>query len=121
MGDHLAKWASVVSANIEDIFAFSSLGPKHLSFPDMFVSDESYEIRTRVHALNILRLAILDAPLAPVTNKIIGDAFISAIIGYSDPSWRVRSSATMVFAAAMLRVDANKNASALPVDKKEEH
>ena len=117
---NLAQWAGSVSTNIEDIFVFSTLGPNHLSAGEMFVSDESYEIRTRVHALNILRLAILDAPLAPVTNKIIGDAFISAIIGYSDPSWRVRSSATMVFAAAMLRVDANKNASALPMDKKEE-
>ena len=87
--------------------------PRHLLSPRV-------QIRTRVHALNILRLAILDAPLAPITNKLIGDAFISAVIGYSDPSWRVRSSATMVFAAAMLRVDANKNASALPMDKKEE-
>lgn len=120
MQKNLVKWMGNVSTNIEDIFVFSSLGTSHLSAGEMFVSDESYEIRTRVHALNILRLAILDAPLAPVTNKIIGDAFVSAIIGYSDPSWRVRSSATMVFAAAMLRVDANKNASALPMDKKEE-
>ena len=30
--------------------------------------------RRRVHALNILRLAILDAPLASVTLPYIGDA-----------------------------------------------
>ena len=37
---------------------------------------------------------------------------MSSIFGYNDAAWAVRNSATMVFAAAMLRVvDANKNAA----------
>ena len=65
-----------------------------------------------MHALNILRLAILDAPLASDTRLFISDAIVSSLIGYEDSRWTVRNSATMVFAAAMLRVvDADKNAS----------
>lgn len=60
----------------------------------------------------MIRLIILDAPLASVVRPIVGDAIISAILGYDDISWAVRNSATMVFSAAMLRViDADKNAS----------
>jgi hypothetical protein len=62
--------------------------------------------------LNILRLIILDAPLAKEVAPIAGDATIAAILGYADLAWSVRNSSTMVFAAVMLRViDADKNAS----------
>lgn len=68
--------------------------------------------RCRVHALNVLRMIILDAPLASAVRPYIGDSIISSLLGYSDPTWAVRNSATMVFSAAMLRVvDADKNAS----------
>jgi len=77
-----------------------------------FVLDSQYEARCRVHALNILRMIVLDAPLASVISPFVGDAVISAILGYDDPSWAIRNSSTMVFAAAMLRVvDSDKNAS----------
>lgn len=67
--------------------------------------------RTRIHALNILRLVILDAPLSAEMKPFIGDSLISALIGYSDTSWAVRNSSTMTFSAIMLRVvDADKNA-----------
>jgi len=66
----------------------------------------------RVHAFNILRLIILDAPLASQVGPVIGDCLVSAIMGYSDDTWAVRNSATMVFSAAMLRVvDSDKNAN----------
>jgi Putative death-receptor fusion protein (DUF2428) len=69
------------------------------------------QIRCRVHALNILRLIILDAPLAKEVGPFIGQAIISSIIGYYDIAWAVRNSSNMVFAAAMLRkIDADKNA-----------
>ena len=72
----------------------------------------SAKSRSRVHALNILRLIILDAPLANEVAPVIGDAIISAVTGYNDETWAVRNSSTMVFAAAMVRtVDADKNAS----------
>jgi hypothetical protein len=71
-----------------------------------------FQSRCRVHALNILRMIILDAPLTSVISPFIGDGIISSIIGYNDSSWAIRNSSTMVFAAAMLRVvDADKNAS----------
>lgn len=83
--------------------------------PDLnqhYVLDSQYEARCRVHALNILRMIILDAPLASAISPFVGDAVISAILGYDDPSWAIRNSSTMVFAAAMLRVvDSDKNAS----------
>ena len=67
--------------------------------------------RSRIHALNILRLIILDAPLATEMREFVGDCIISSLIGYKDSSWGIRNSATMCFAAAMLRVvDADKNA-----------
>ena len=41
----------------------------------------------------------------------VGDSIIASLIGYKDPSWAIRNSATMCYAAAMLRVvDADKNA-----------
>ena len=56
-------------------------------------------------------MAILDAPLATEIREFIGDLFLAALIGYKDSSWGIRNSATMCFAAAMLRVvDADKNA-----------
>jgi hypothetical protein len=67
---------------------------------------------TRVHALNILRAAVLDAPLAEDVRPFMGDAIVSSILGYDDEDWAVRNSATMVFAASIVRVvDADKNAS----------
>ncbi len=64
--------------------------------------------------MNILRLIILDAPLASEMREFVGDSIISALIGYKDSSWAIRNSATMTFAAAMLRVvDADKNAEAI--------
>ena len=94
--------------SIDDMFTFTH----HISNTNgSFVNDNSYEWRTRIHALNVLRLVILDAPLAKDMRKFIGDSLVSALIGYSDESWVVRNSSTMAFAAVMLRViDADKNA-----------
>lgn len=61
--------------------------------------------------MNILRLIILDAPLATEMREFVGDSIIASLIGYTDSSWAIRNSATMCFAAAMIRVvDADKNA-----------
>lgn len=65
-----------------------------------------------MHALNVLRMVILDAPLTTVVKSFIGDSIVSSLLGYNDPTWTVRNSSTMVFSATMLRVvDADKNAS----------
>jgi hypothetical protein len=92
--------------NMEGLFSHIGTGPSM----DV-VADASYEIRSRIHALNILRLIILDAPLSKEVFPFIGDALSSAIIGYTDPAFAIRNSSTMVFAAFMLRsVDPDKNA-----------
>ena len=50
--------------------------------------------------------------------QFVGDAIISALIGYRDTDWAVRNSATMTFSAAMLRViDADKNAENVEVER----
>jgi Putative death-receptor fusion protein (DUF2428) len=68
--------------------------------------------RVRVHALNILRQILLDAPLSREVFPFAGATIVASIVGYVDSSWAVRNSSTMVFAAAMLRsVDADKNAT----------
>lgn len=65
-----------------------------------------------MHALNVLKMIILDAPLYSAVAPFMGDCIISSLLGYSDAAWSVRNSATMVFSAAMLRaIDADKNAS----------
>jgi len=77
-----------------------------------YILDSQYEARCRVHALNVLRMIILDAPLASEIGPLVGDTIIASILGYDDSSWAIRNSSTMVFAAAMLRViDSDKNAS----------
>eukprot|EP00554_Chaetoceros_debilis_P014698 CAMPEP_0194123918 /NCGR_PEP_ID=MMETSP0150-20130528/56526_1 /TAXON_ID=122233 /ORGANISM="Chaetoceros debilis, Strain MM31A-1" /LENGTH=2190 /DNA_ID=CAMNT_0038817389 /DNA_START=149 /DNA_END=6718 /DNA_ORIENTATION=- len=105
MEQQILSW----DASMPDIFVFSKkLNVQNNKF---FVEDVDYEDRSRIHAQNILRLIILDAPLANEMREFVGDSFISALIGYKDSSWAIRNSSTMTFAAAMLRVvDADKNA-----------
>jgi hypothetical protein len=79
----------------------------------------AYSTRSRVHALNVMRMMILDAPLSQEIFPTVGDAMIGAIMGYVDSDWSVRNSAGMVFSAAMLRVvDADKNAANTDVTSK---
>ena len=79
---------------------------------------DSVASRTRVHALNALRLIILDAVLASVVKPIVGHAITASLIGYVDPDWGVRNSSTMVFSAVMLRaIDADKNATEAATSK----
>ena len=118
-------------SNLEETLVYRKYLPPSL-LPN--ISDEQYEVRlikliikhklwltrlhlifkwkSRVHALNILRLAIMDAPLAKEIHTIAGDAIFSSLLGYNDfNSWAVRNSSTMVFSSVMLRViDADKNA-----------
>lgn len=76
------------------------------------VSDGCYDIRTRVHALNILRSVLLDAPLSRTVFPFVGAAIIASVVGYIDSEWSVRNSSTMVFAAAMVRsIDSDQNSS----------
>lgn len=56
--------------------------PKHLaSAPDEIIEQTSFSWKTRVHALNILRACILDAPLSEYTTIFVGDAIISSMLG----------------------------------------
>ena len=83
-------------------------------FGNTYVSEGDYDWKCRVHALNVLRLMIMDSPLAAETQPFIGDAIISALLAFGDGSWAVANSGNMVFAATMLRsIDSNKNGKEL--------
>ncbi|KAL7572577.1 hypothetical protein ACA910_000394 [Epithemia clementina (nom. ined.)] len=85
---------------------------KNTTFGSTCVQERPYIVRSRIHALNVLRMIVLDAPLSQDIRPLIGDAIAVAIVGYVDPEWGVRNSSTMVFAACLLRiVDADKNAA----------
>jgi len=105
--------ASIVEAKLKRLGLSSFQFTFSREFPELsFVDDEEYQWKSRVHALNILRFAILDAPLAKELRWYISDCIISAFIGYDDASWAVRNSSTMVYSSTMLRViDADKNAA----------
>lgn len=113
----MKRQTSASSLSSDDMFIYHR---KYPSITGLFVPDEGYEERTRIHALNILRLIILDAPLAGDTREFIGDCIISSLIGYKDSLWTIRNSSTMCFAAIMLRVvDADKNADTTLVGSNE--
>jgi len=85
----------------------------NVDYPSLiFIKDNEYQWKSRVHALNILRFVIMDAPLSREVKRYISDCIIVTLAGYDDERWAVRNSSTMAFAAIMLRViDADKNAS----------
>eukprot|EP00520_Triparma_pacifica_P020262 CAMPEP_0118646188 /NCGR_PEP_ID=MMETSP0785-20121206/7919_1 /TAXON_ID=91992 /ORGANISM="Bolidomonas pacifica, Strain CCMP 1866" /LENGTH=676 /DNA_ID=CAMNT_0006538157 /DNA_START=1332 /DNA_END=3359 /DNA_ORIENTATION=- len=63
--------------------------------------------------MNILRLLLLDSTLSLQLGPYVGNAIVIALLGFGDGSWAVSNSATMVFAAAMLKVvDSDKNSTA---------
>ena len=102
--------------NAGHVFAFCNKGiDDDNNDNDAFVKDEEYQSRVRVHALHILHLVILDAPLATQVKPFVGDAIISVLIGHTDcddsDDWAIRNAATLTFAAALLRViNADRNA-----------
>ncbi|GMI19685.1 hypothetical protein TrCOL_g1009, partial [Triparma columacea] len=77
------------------------------------IDDENYDWKCRVHSMNILRLLLLDSTLSLQLAPYVGDAIVISLLGFGDGSWAVSNSATMVFAAAMLKVvDSDKNSTA---------
>eukprot|EP01041_Mallomonas_annulata_P002162 gene2162-4208_t len=66
--------------------------------------------KTSVHALNIIRLILLDGALGPDLDQFIAQATILAVRGFKSPRWAVRNSSMMVFASVVQRsVDNDKN------------
>jgi len=80
----------------------------------LLLSDEkNNDNRSRVHALNILKVIILDAALKAAINSFVDHCLISAFVGYTSPCWAVNNSATMMLSAVMLHaVDSHKNSDA---------
>lgn len=65
--------------------------------------------RAIVHALNIIRLIILDATLGPDLYPYIAEATKIAVRGFKSDRWAVRNSSMMVFSAVVQRsVDNDK-------------
>lgn len=108
--DWLRHFIDTACGTLSRIDLFSTLDDKN--YANMPTQDCQYSVSSRVHALNVLRMIVLDAPLSKDIQPYIGDAITAAIVGYVDPEWGVRNSSTMVFAACLLRaVDADKNAA----------
>jgi hypothetical protein len=69
--------------------------------------------RARVHALNVLCLLFRDGALGDLCGTYLPAALCTAVGGFSSPSWAVRNSCMMLFAAAADRAlgTAGKNAA----------
>ena len=66
-----------------------------------------------VHALNALRLLLVDSALAHDVDKYISPACILAVNGFCHPEWGVRNSSMMLFASIVQRaVDNDKRSDA---------
>jgi len=77
-----------------------------------FVSKGDYSAKSRVHALNILRLMMLDSGLTNNMVAYAGDCLTSSILGFNAGEWTVENSSMMVYTAVMLRIiDSDKNAA----------
>jgi hypothetical protein len=68
--------------------------------------------RMAVHALNVLRLVLLDATLGSDLDPYLTDATICSIQGFRSSKWAVRNSSMMLFASIIQRaVDNEKHDS----------
>ena len=71
---------------------------------------EEEDWKLSVHALNVLRLIILDGAFGNDLDQYIPQALTMAFIGFQSPHWAVRNSAMMVFSATVQRsVSKEKN------------
>jgi len=103
---------SFPSKNVVCTDELATVLPELRRFIDVDVSASPKGSLIREHTLNVLRLLIMDASLAKVTQKGVGIAIVSSLTGCTDESWSIRNSSTMVFSAVMLRaIDADKNGS----------
>ena len=110
----LIEWSSPSASQMQAHLERLKLTDKADDFSSYMgaVSDIKYDWKCRVHSMNILRLLLLDSTLSDQLTPFVGDALIISLLGFGDGSWAVSNSATMVFAAAMLRIDADKNSTA---------
>jgi hypothetical protein len=71
---------------------------------------EAEDWKLSVHALNVLRLIILDGAFGADLDQYIPQSLTLAFIGFQSPHWAVRNSAMMVFSATVQRaVSKEKN------------
>lgn len=71
--------------------------------------------RICVHALNVVRMILVDAVLSPELDRYIAQAAELAVRGFQSKEWAVRNSSMMVFASVIQRsVDNDKNESGGP-------
>lgn len=61
------------------------------------------EWKLSIHALNTLRLILLDGAFGPDLDLYISDCMSRALLGFTSPHWAVRNSSMMVFSAAITR------------------
>jgi hypothetical protein len=62
-----------------------------------------------VHALNVIRLILLDSSFGNDLDRFIGDMMVSIIRGFQSPIWSVRNSSMMCFSAIIQRIVSRKD------------
>ena len=93
------------------LFDYASRGAQ-LKLEEGQDQDDSDAWRSVVHALNIIRLIVLDSTLGPDLHPYIPTATMIAVKGFTSPLWAIRNSSMMVFSAVVQRtVDNDKRES----------
>ena len=80
---------------------------------DAFLEAKDEGWRTCVHALNIIRLMLLDASLGQGIGPYITSCTVIAVTGFKSKRWAVRNSCMMVFAAVVQRAVANEKVNGI--------
>jgi hypothetical protein len=62
-----------------------------------------------VHALNVIRLILLDSAFGNDLDRFIGDMMVFIIRGFQSPIWSVRNSSMMCFSAIIQRIVSRKD------------
>ena len=88
--------------------------------PDVMASKAPFSWRTRVHALNTLRGIFKNGTLSGDTGVFVPSALRVALGGFSSPSWAIRNSSLMLYAAVLERAvgSSNRNSGASAEDKR---
>eukprot|EP01039_Chlorochromonas_danica_P006011 gene6011-6621_t len=69
--------------------------------------------RLSVHALNVLRIIMLDSHFGPELDNFLSETFMCAVKGFRSEHWAIRNSSMMVFSATIQRsISREKNDSA---------
>lgn len=68
----------------------------------LYMAMDSEGVRT-IHAMNILRVLVMDSTMASAMRSHLGEALACAVTSFQSPDWGVRNAAMMLFSAISTR------------------